>query len=110
MTLGFGFAFTLSEICHLWPTAVNAMTIRLSRHENDALFRRAGFTEATVHQARMVRSRDIGAVAARETIGWPNSPLATDFRHPDGKSRILRVVTLDDGETIHNAFFDRNFR
>ena len=28
---------------------------------------------------------------------------------PDGKSRILRVVTLDDGETIHNAFFDRDF-
>ena len=25
-------------------------------------------------------------------------------------SRILRVVTLDDGETIHNAFFDRGFR
>jgi len=27
----------------------------------------------------------------------------------DGKPRILRVVTLDDGETIHNAFFDRDF-
>lgn len=24
--------------------------------------------------------------------------------------RVLRVVTLDDGETIHNAFLDRNFR
>ena len=24
--------------------------------------------------------------------------------------RVLRVVTLDDGETIHNAFFDRGFR
>jgi hypothetical protein len=24
--------------------------------------------------------------------------------------RILRVVTLEDGETIHNAFPDRNFR
>ena len=28
----------------------------------------------------------------------------------DGTSRILRVVTLDDGETIHNAFFDRGYR
>ncbi|HWP26305.1 MAG TPA: hypothetical protein VNL39_08190 [Xanthobacteraceae bacterium] len=28
----------------------------------------------------------------------------------DGVARILRVVTLDDGETIHNAFFDRGFR
>ncbi len=27
----------------------------------------------------------------------------------DGKTRYLRVVTLDDAETIHNAFFDRDF-
>lgn len=27
-----------------------------------------------------------------------------------GRERYLRVVTLEDGETIHNAFFDRNFR
>ena len=26
------------------------------------------------------------------------------------RPRYLRVVTLEDGETIHNAFFDRNFR
>ena len=25
-------------------------------------------------------------------------------------TRFLRVITLDDGETIHNAFFDRRFR
>ena len=24
--------------------------------------------------------------------------------------RILRVITLADGETVHNAFFDRGFR
>lgn len=28
----------------------------------------------------------------------------------DGTMRILRVVTLDDGETIHNAFYDRGYR
>jgi len=27
----------------------------------------------------------------------------------DGQTRYLRVVTLDDGETVHNAFFDRDF-
>ena len=27
-----------------------------------------------------------------------------------GKSYILRVVTLEDGETVHNAFFDRTYR
>lgn len=28
----------------------------------------------------------------------------------DGAVRTLRVVTLEDGETIHNAFFDRGFK
>lgn len=30
---------------------------------------------------------------------------------PVGETRphVLRVVTLEDGETVHNAFFDRNF-
>jgi hypothetical protein len=25
-------------------------------------------------------------------------------------NRVLRVVLLPDGETVHNAFFDRSFR
>ena len=29
---------------------------------------------------------------------------------PELQGRILRVVTLEDGETLHNAFPDRNFR
>ena len=29
---------------------------------------------------------------------------------PDYGDRVLRVITLEDGETIHNAYFDRNFR
>jgi hypothetical protein len=31
---------------------------------------------------------------------------------PPGETRprFLRVVTLEDGETVHNAFFDRGFR
>ena len=28
---------------------------------------------------------------------------------PELDGRALRVVTLDDGETVHNAFPDRNF-
>ena len=28
---------------------------------------------------------------------------------PEAGGRALRVVTLEDGETVHNAFFDRNF-
>ncbi len=28
----------------------------------------------------------------------------------EAKRRILRVITLEDGATLHNAFFDRNFK
>ncbi|HEX8239191.1 MAG TPA: hypothetical protein VF574_05560 [Allosphingosinicella sp.] len=28
----------------------------------------------------------------------------------ESEPRVLRVVTLEDGETVHNAFFDRNYR
>ncbi|HYE28260.1 MAG TPA: hypothetical protein VEA61_08505 [Allosphingosinicella sp.] len=28
----------------------------------------------------------------------------------ESEPHVLRVVTLEDGETVHNAFFDRNFR
>ncbi len=28
----------------------------------------------------------------------------------EAEPRVLRVVTLSDGETVHNAFFDRGFR
>jgi hypothetical protein len=29
---------------------------------------------------------------------------------PEAGGRYLRVILLQDGETIHNAFFDRRFR
>ena len=27
-----------------------------------------------------------------------------------GKSYIMRFITLEDGKTVHNAFFDRDFQ
>jgi hypothetical protein len=30
-------------------------------------------------------------------------------RIPEREGRYLRVVLLADGETVHNAFFDRSF-
>ncbi len=30
-------------------------------------------------------------------------------RVPEMENRYLRVVLLSDGETVHNAFFDRRF-
>ena len=32
------------------------------------------------------------------------------MRTDEDAPRILRVVTLADGETVHNAFFDRGFK
>jgi len=29
---------------------------------------------------------------------------------PEAGGRFLRVILLEDGETIHNAFFDRGFK
>ena len=29
---------------------------------------------------------------------------------PDADGKYLRVILLEDGETIHNAFFDRRFK
>ena len=31
-------------------------------------------------------------------------------RIPEMSNRALRVILLEDGETVHNAFFDRNFK
>jgi hypothetical protein len=31
------------------------------------------------------------------------------IRVPEMEDRVLRVVLLEDGETVHNAFFDRSF-
>lgn len=36
---------------------------------------------------------------------WGKIALANETR-----PHYLRVVTLADGKTVHNAFFDRNFR
>jgi hypothetical protein len=29
---------------------------------------------------------------------------------PEMNNRYLRVILLEDGETVHNAFFDRSYR
>ena len=29
---------------------------------------------------------------------------------PEADNRVLRVILLEDGETVHNAFFDRSFK
>ena len=77
--------------------------------ENHALFHRTGAAQAPLSDRR-----DVDAVVAspvRRTVQpdgrirhWGPVRLANE-----AKERILRVVTLADGETLHNAFIDRDF-
>jgi hypothetical protein len=32
------------------------------------------------------------------------------WRYIDEMGKYLRIILLEDGETVHNAFFDRNFK
>jgi hypothetical protein len=72
-------------------------------------------------EEQVLRKRPhIDPIQCAEVIARPLARLVQDdgrIRHwgrvvdaRDGTIRALRVVTLDDGETIHNAFFDRGFR
>ncbi len=40
----------------------------------------------------------------------PNGRISRWAVIPEYSDRVLRVITLEDGETLHNAYFDRNFR
>ena len=56
--------------------------------------------QAAVKSALHVSPQDDGRI---RHWGWATLPNETG-------PRILRVITLEDGVTIHNAFPDRNFR
>ena len=45
----------------------------------------------------------------REAI--PSDPRIQRWtRVPEMENRVLRAILLPDGETVHNAFFDRGFK
>ncbi|MDI6760537.1 MAG: hypothetical protein QMD05_06890 [Candidatus Brocadiaceae bacterium] len=67
-----------------------------------------------------VKQRSDRAIIKEEWISRTiNNPLKTEVQI-DGKIRkwsyieemdkYLRVILLEDGETVHNAFFDRSFK
>jgi hypothetical protein len=67
-----------------------------------------------------IRKRPDRAVIEEE---WIERALSSPFREqvqadgrirrwvriPEAEGRFLRVILLADGETVHNAFFDRGF-
>ena len=56
--------------------------------------------EAVLRNPLRVEPQDDGRIRHWGVVTLPIDP----------QDRILRVMTLDDGVTIHNAFPDRNFR
>lgn len=67
-----------------------------------------------------VRQRaDRAIIKEKWIMGTINNPMKTEIQS-DGRIRrwsyieeagkYLRVILLDDGETVHNAFFDRGFK
>jgi hypothetical protein len=73
------------------------------------------FSEQVLRKRPYIKESMCEAVIASplERIVQPDGRLrywgpVIDIR--DGIERMLRVVTLEDGETLHNAFFGRNFR
>jgi hypothetical protein len=67
-----------------------------------------------------LRSRPDRAVIRDEWIGrvmqspvkekiQPDGRIQRWAQIPEAENRYLRLVLLSDGETVHNAFFDRRF-
>src|SRR5947208_465610 len=53
------------------------------------------------------RTRSGASSARGDSAGWPHPQVGADSGN--GR-RYLRVILLPDGETVHNAFFDRSYR
>jgi hypothetical protein len=60
---------------------------------------------AIIHDSWIARV--IASPSARQVQG--DSRIRLWGRVPEADGRWLRVVLLPDGETVHNAFFDRRF-
>jgi hypothetical protein len=60
--------------------------------------------------AGMVHGDPCGTTAAFYTTGRAHTVVGACVDPRDGQHRDLRLVTLENGETIHNAFFDRGYR
>ena len=75
------------------------------------------FTRYFRHVRRRADRRDIRDEWIERVIKDPDAELVQSDRRirrwrriPEAGGKYLRVVLLEDGETVHNAFFDRGFR
>ena len=74
------------------------------------------FTQYFLHMGQRPDRAKIKMEWIEETIKNPaHTEVQSDgrirkWRKIKGEGKFLRVVLLPDGETIHNAFFDRSFK
>ena len=67
-----------------------------TRHRPDRLRIRTEWIEETVRNPEHTEVQSDGRIRKWKKI--------------EAENRFLRVILLSDGETVHNAFFDRDFR
>lgn len=72
------------------------------------------FDEQVLRKRPYLRAEWIAAVLAAPLVRADQEDGRIRFwgevETEDSKRYMLRVVTLEDGETVHNAFFDRDFK
>ena len=78
-----------------------------SLHEADAIFSKSRTKTAALHQIwnganKPVRDPEYAEIQPDGRI--------RHWRYIDELGKYLRVITLGDGETLHNAFPDRRFK
>ena len=69
------------------------------------LYTRARPDRAIIHEEWIVRAIRHPLREERQADGR----IRRWARVPEMENRALRVILLEDGETVHNAFFDRDF-
>ena len=79
--------------------------MKTTRYFDEQVLRKRPYLDAASCRAVVSRPLRRSVQADGRVRYWGE---AIDGR--DRKARILRVVTLEDGETIHNAFYDRDFQ
>jgi hypothetical protein len=86
-------------------TARQSVRMDVTRYFAEQVLRKrpyltAAMCEAVVADPLLVAIQPDGRIRHWGMISLPG----------EAKARILRVVTLEDGTTLHNAFLDRDFR
>lgn len=75
--------------------------------EYDCLFRGNRSPKAAIHHQRALRS--VVANPIKREV-QPNGRIRLWGRIPELGNRVVRVILLPDGNTIHNAFLDRGYK